>query len=216
MKVSRTRPTRTRVCACGRVDLIRKDNPGVMCIPCAARLGGKNSRNNYVRHSIPCSGCGSTVLRSLSGQGKNETFCSEECRTKSRNHERICKHCGGTFTVYRSVVVGPTNATGNFCSHECYHKWMLAGADQKPHYIQMKGARRDAVVKGRVCARCGTPEKLEVHHVIPRRVGGSDEPKNLIPLCKGCHKIVECFTSDLITRSIPIPELSGRVENFLA
>lgn len=29
--------------------------------------------------------------------------------------------------------------------------------------------------------------KLEIHHIIFRRNGGSDEPENLITLCKGCH-----------------------------
>jgi|LGOV01.1.fsa_nt_gb hypothetical protein len=34
---------------------------------------------------------------------------------------------------------------------------------------------------------CEVTEMLEVHHIVPRRVGGSDHPKNLITLCHIHH-----------------------------
>lgn len=34
---------------------------------------------------------------------------------------------------------------------------------------------------------CGATEMLEVHHIIPRRAGGSDHPANLITLCHKHH-----------------------------
>lgn len=36
---------------------------------------------------------------------------------------------------------------------------------------------------------CTSSERLEVHHIIPRRLGGSEHPKNLITLCRKHHKI---------------------------
>lgn len=36
---------------------------------------------------------------------------------------------------------------------------------------------------------CILQTKLEVHHIIPRRLGGSEHPKNLITLCQGHHSL---------------------------
>lgn len=36
---------------------------------------------------------------------------------------------------------------------------------------------------------CLVREYLEVHHIIPRRLGGSEHPKNLISLCSKHHAI---------------------------
>jgi len=41
-----------------------------------------------------------------------------------------------------------------------------------------------------VCQNCDTkksPLELEVHHVVPKKIGGVDSPYNLITLCKYCH-----------------------------
>ena len=42
-----------------------------------------------------------------------------------------------------------------------------------------------------ICHRCGSREKLQVHHIIPTRQGGTREERNLVVLCSSCHKIVE-------------------------
>jgi ATP-dependent DNA helicase RecQ len=40
------------------------------------------------------------------------------------------------------------------------------------------------------CVECGRscdPNEADIHHLLPRSAGGSDEPSNLITLCDGCH-----------------------------
>jgi 5-methylcytosine-specific restriction endonuclease McrA len=38
------------------------------------------------------------------------------------------------------------------------------------------------------CKDCGIEyEEMHVHHLIPRKQGGKDEPKNLVTLCSSCH-----------------------------
>lgn len=40
------------------------------------------------------------------------------------------------------------------------------------------------------CTECGIPcssAEADVHHLLPRSLGGSDEPSNLVTLCDGCH-----------------------------
>lgn len=40
---------------------------------------------------------------------------------------------------------------------------------------------------GKKCYLCGADSEIDIHHIIPRTMGGKDEAKNLIPLCKYCH-----------------------------
>ena len=43
----------------------------------------------------------------------------------------------------------------------------------------------------RTCTNCGKKSKLQVHHIVPIRKGGSDDLDNLITLCSKCHAQVE-------------------------
>lgn len=44
---------------------------------------------------------------------------------------------------------------------------------------------------GNICHRCGKKDNLVVHHIIPVSQGGGRSMGNLVPLCIGCHSIVE-------------------------
>lgn len=57
--------------------------------------------------------------------------------------------------------------------------------------------QRDAAVErdNHRCRNCGVAEgmrgiTLEVHHIVPREVGGTHELRNLITLCHQCHNAV--------------------------
>jgi 5-methylcytosine-specific restriction endonuclease McrA len=39
------------------------------------------------------------------------------------------------------------------------------------------------------CALCDSPRGLQVHHVMPRSEGGTNDPMNLITLCWRCHAV---------------------------
>ena len=54
-------------------------------------------------------------------------------------------------------------------------------------------SRREAVLHrdSYTCQCCGKKHvRLEVHHIIFRSLGGSDDEKNLITLCEKCHKAI--------------------------
>ena len=38
------------------------------------------------------------------------------------------------------------------------------------------------------CAACGKGEDLQYHHLVPRVLGGKDEPSNIIVFCAECHQ----------------------------
>lgn len=46
------------------------------------------------------------------------------------------------------------------------------------------------------CYFCGKKEPLENHHIVPRRLGGSDEEDNLLTLCSNCHSKIEKIYND--------------------
>jgi hypothetical protein len=44
------------------------------------------------------------------------------------------------------------------------------------------------------CCICSTRDiKLDLHHIIPRRLGGPNTFENLRPVCKTCHTIIAPF-----------------------
>jgi len=52
--------------------------------------------------------------------------------------------------------------------------------------------RRAVLARDRLRCRapgCGRTRFLEVHHIVPRQRGGSNQPKNLVTLCGACHRL---------------------------
>jgi hypothetical protein len=39
---------------------------------------------------------------------------------------------------------------------------------------------------------------LDVHHIVPFRLTQDNRQVNLLPLCKRCHKVVECVLNDVL------------------
>lgn len=44
---------------------------------------------------------------------------------------------------------------------------------------------------GNKCTECGSTVNLEIHHIVPRRLGGGNTDDNLVTLCKTCHAKTE-------------------------
>lgn len=38
------------------------------------------------------------------------------------------------------------------------------------------------------CVNCGANKNIEYHHVVPLRLGGTNDIGNIVPLCHKCHK----------------------------
>lgn len=39
------------------------------------------------------------------------------------------------------------------------------------------------------CRKCGAFSDLQLHHVVPQRLGGADDSYNLVCLCHECHTL---------------------------
>jgi 5-methylcytosine-specific restriction endonuclease McrA len=103
-----------------------------------------------------------------------------------------CKKCGKVLTGKQT----------SYCSEKCsklflkslyrkrnkekireYNKKYKEQCKFKP----IKNPGKIIIRDGLKCQNCETPINLEVHHIKPLRVGGSNVGHNLITLCKKCH-----------------------------
>lgn len=50
------------------------------------------------------------------------------------------------------------------------------------------------------CAMCGSTDRLEWHHMIPAKMGGTAEQENMICLCHTCHKAVTDYHRKIFGR----------------
>jgi ribosomal protein S27AE len=73
--------------------------------------------------------------------------------------------------------------------------------------IRQEVLRRDH----RQCQVCGKEYSGQVHHIIPRSQGGTNELSNLITLCGKCHMVISPVPEWLITKlwQIPPEEISA-------
>lgn len=51
--------------------------------------------------------------------------------------------------------------------------------------------------KAEYCYFCEFPDDLEVHHIVPQRLGGTDAPDNIVTVCHECHwKLERLYNKD--------------------
>ena len=104
-----------------------------------------------------------------------------------------CTYCGGEHRSLRQHLV---------CNRILCAEKIIEGAESElPEYtpriqistwprIREMVLRRDSYK----CLSCGAdlssrPEWMrEVHHIVPRTLGGTDDPRNLKTLCNACHR----------------------------
>jgi 5-methylcytosine-specific restriction endonuclease McrA len=58
---------------------------------------------------------------------------------------------------------------------------------------------------GRTCQVCGAKPAAQLHHIIARREGGSDDLSNLVTLCGRCHMLVSPVPAHALWRAFRIP-----------
>ena len=77
-------------------------------------------------------------------------------------------------------------------------------------YANISNAVRRSIYQrdGFRCALCDSTDGLQIHHVVPRGVGGSSSTMNLICLCWRCHNAAHGgMAFDAIRKSITSEEL---------
>jgi len=126
---------------------------------------------------------------------QNKKFCSRTCQVSIANLKltnelyktRHCKVCNKMFH--------PKQYNHVFCSRACstyssrsnrlknikkYKSWWSKNKCEK---IEQLGGK---------CVKCGYNtdiRAMEIHHILPPSMGGTDDESNLVLLCRNCHAI---------------------------
>lgn len=53
-----------------------------------------------------------------------------------------------------------------------------------------KMRRQGKITKPKICSTCSNTDNLELHHIIPLAVGGTNDYYNMIYLCHSCHALL--------------------------
>lgn len=64
----------------------------------------------------------------------------------------------------------------------------LVSAGVRNPVLSGGSAREKVLGRDGACVLCGSTERLQRHHLVPRSKGGTDTPENQVTLCEGCHR----------------------------
>jgi hypothetical protein len=112
--------------------------------------------------------CSLTCLGKYRRKNKNQTFCpvcGKEISSKSKTCSRACSN---------------KNRTGITYDNSNKYNKVFRSREVKNHLSEMRGG---------VCEKCGNENYniLQVHHIIEKSKGGTNEFSNLLLLCPNCH-----------------------------
>jgi len=130
-----------------------------------------------------CCICGKEIYRRPS-QITGNVFCSSLCVGKSqRLNQKICPVCGTIFVGHKKT-----------CSRSCSNKSRtgIKYDGQNKNNNSTKSKRLKTILsesRGGCCEKCNNDNYsiLQVHHIVERCNGGTDEESNLLLLCPNCH-----------------------------
>lgn len=84
-----------------------------------------------------------------------------------------------------------------------YHEYLKSS-----HWRNFK--KRYFASHPRLCAVCGSSEKIELHHVSYERLGNEREDSDVKPLCRPCHEV----THLLVDTGVPLRTAHARLKNL--
>lgn len=136
---------------------------------------------------LECQECGSILI------GRQKFFCSIECRNRANGRKTggwnkkpmpwvICRNCAIMFQVHPSRKA-KTNVQA--CSRKCLGE--IQSRERKGKTRPELGIQTYRRARKSACERCGTTERLLVHHKDEDRY--NNELSNLETLCRRCHQI---------------------------
>lgn len=164
-----------------------------------------NDRYHKVQYvTLICDYCGKEFLRRNYEVGRaSKNFCSKSCAGKGSSvanlhvvrqpaQELTCEYCGKTYKRKVSRL-----RTSRFCSRECVsayrsREWHDEKNPNFRHGMNQTSAKRIALAFYEPrCAICGWDTIIDIHHIIKKARGGTNDVANLIVLCPNHHKMAE-------------------------
>ena len=114
----------------------------------------------------------------------NEKFCSRDCQTTYVDNKRINS---SSDEVTRYVTKKVNNLIKPVLTLKSTYELNYYNISGFNDSIKLKVLERDNYE----CQTCLCNYGLEIHHIIPRILGGNHDESNLITLCASCHRAIE-------------------------
>jgi len=160
----------------------------------------KKASEYYYKKDGKCIICGE--LKSY----RNGKYCSIECRTIDwtgkkrpdalRRIKKVCPECkiefeaGGRSGKKRDQIYCSNKCSGKSSRKSIDHFWDLNGRTKNHAWDKFRKEifKRDNYT----CKFCKEKkDKMQVHHIIPRKYGGNHLEKNLLTACRHCHGSID-------------------------
>lgn len=131
-----------------------------------------------------CKTCGKQFeVRKKVLTDNNGKYCSSACNgiADRRRLTVACSRCGVDFDIVRYRATRRLH----FCCIECkldFHKAFNVHPTSEKFW-----GKKNAHLLGTSCGRCGSTERLELDHIVPRFAGGKASADNVQTLCKKCN-----------------------------
>lgn len=146
-----------------------------------------------------CKECGKELTK------RQRVFCCQSCAAKYNNRSRVTTTKGKTkiATCIRCGQEFLASIHTNKCKCICPECKMHNRPHYKTNIVTLQDLSKRTFVKilkrmNVGCSICGWNESTcDVHHIIPKKEGGSDNFDNLIVVCPNCHRI--CHTTNKYT-----------------
>ena len=146
-----------------------------------------------------CKICNKAIYRRPKQIKLGNVYCSHACVGLAQQKEKTCPIC--------NKHIKTNNIT---CSRSCANKYRkhTKGTNRAKLINTLKTSL--ALLTNGKCQSCGNINYniLQVHHIIPRSKGGTNDLNNLQLLCPNCHMTIHYGYNLWRTAevSIPIPE----------
>lgn len=156
-----------------------------------------------------CENCGIVISGNEFGSGR---FCSKRCASsyaanktnKNRPISYVCEVCGKAFEKRTSIKKG-RKITCDTCKNTSVH------SNKELNNLLEASSRTVSKILYRMkipCSLCGwNKASCDVHHIVPKKMGGNNSNENLIIVCPNCHReihndVCEYSTDELLKRSV--------------
>lgn len=155
-------------------------------LTCSRTCAARHFRDDHVESE--CAVCGKITKRRPHEVEKGfARTCSRECYSllRTKTVERTCLQCGTSFTAPHFQVTKVPGG-GRFCCLACRDLFRRKLRKRGEQNMFTEWQKKEW--KGPVCERCGSTERLELDHKVPRFAGGTTERSNAQTLCRTCNR----------------------------
>ena len=173
--------------ACGKV-FIARSNQIYCCPKCSDQMRATIYKDT--EYNLVCRVCGKSFTRKY----KNTITCSKECLKLHYKETRKSKGINKT-TDYETIktLIMPKVLSLINQRKDASIQSVLNNRCIDYRNTDFSSVLRDLVLErdNYTCQICGMKLNLQVHHILPRRLGGEHAEENLVTLCCSCHRHID-------------------------